>query len=91
MGKLFQVDKNATHKHRVIYGRYQKIYTLNDFSAALFFLVGSIMFFYESLMIPATWCFTLGSVNFMLRPTVKVLREFHLARLPLPGDKTRSS
>lgn len=89
MSKPFETDKDATPTHRKVYGRYEKLYTLNDFSASLFFLVGSIMFFYESLMIPATWCFTLGSVNFMLRPTIKVVREFHLANLPLPGDDVR--
>jgi hypothetical protein len=44
------------------------------------------MFFYESLMVAATWCFTIGSVHFLLRPTIKVAREFHIAQLPLPGD-----
>ncbi|MDA3920439.1 MAG: YrhK family protein [Salinisphaera sp.] len=90
MGKMFNTDKNATTEHQAVYGWYERIYTLNDFFAASFFLGGSIMFFYSSLMIPATWCFTFGSVNFMLRPTIKVLREFHLARLPLPGDGSRS-
>jgi hypothetical protein len=27
-----------------------------------------------------------GSLAFAAKPTVRVLREFHLARLPLPGD-----
>lgn len=73
-------------RHREIYGRYEKLYTLNDFLAALYFLVGSGMFLYESLQIPATWGFIIGSVHFMLRPTIKIAREFHLANLPLPGD-----
>lgn len=86
MSKLFQTDPHATPRHTEIYGRYEKLYTLNDFMAALLFVIGSIMFFYDSLAFPATWCFTIGSINFMLRPAIKVLREFHLARLPLPGD-----
>lgn len=84
--RLFETNRNATQQHTRIYGRYEKLYTLNDFLAALYFLVGSILFFRASLATPATWCFTLGSVHFMLRPTIKVFREFHLAHLPLPGD-----
>jgi hypothetical protein len=86
MSKPFETDRNASSRHRRIYGRYEKLYTLNDFMAALYFVVGSIMFFQASLAYPATWCFTLGSFHFILRPTIKVAREFHLASLPLPGD-----
>ncbi|ERJ17745.1 YrhK-like protein [Salinisphaera shabanensis E1L3A] len=86
MAAMFEPKHASTHEERRVYGRYEKLYTLNDFFAALYFLVGSIMFFYESLMVPATWCFTLGSVHFLLRPTIKVAREFHIAQLPLPGD-----
>lgn len=81
-----QPDAHPSPTHARVYGRYEKLYTLNDFCAALLFLVGSVMFFYQRLENPAVWCFVVGSVNFMLRPTIKVLREFHLARLPLPGD-----
>ncbi|ROO25355.1 cobyric acid synthase [Salinisphaera orenii MK-B5] len=76
--------------HARVYGIYEKLYTLNDFCAALMFLVGSILFFYKSLETAAIWCFVIGSVNFMLRPTIKVLREFHLASLPMPGDDPRA-
>lgn len=83
--RLFESRPHSQQQRR-IYGRYEKLYTLNDFLAALYFLVGSVLFFYESMQVPATWCFTLGSVHFLLRPTIKVAREFHLANLPLPGD-----
>jgi hypothetical protein len=86
MAAMFEPKHASTHEERRVYGRYEKLYTLNDFFAALYFLVGSIMFFYESLMVPATWCFTLGSVHFLLRPTIQVARDFHIAQLPLPGD-----
>ena len=84
--RLFERHSHASHQHRRVYGRYEKLYTINDFVAALYFLAGSILFFYESMQTAATWCFTLGSVHFLLRPTIKVAREFHLANLPLPGD-----
>lgn len=87
MSKPFETDPHATPKHTRIYGRYEKLYTLNDVMAAVLFVIGSIMLFYHSLMFPATWCFTIGSFNFLLRPAIKVMREFHLARLPLPRDE----
>ncbi len=86
MSEPFETDHHATPKHTRIYGRYEKLYTLNDFMAAVLFVIGSVMFFSDNLMYPATWCFTIGSINFLLRPAIKVLREFHLANLPLPGD-----
>ncbi|MEM6943653.1 MAG: YrhK family protein [Pseudomonadota bacterium] len=77
---------NATDRHAEVYGFYEKLYTVVDFVASATFVVGSILFFYESLVITGTWLFLIGSICFGLRPTVKLLREFHLARLPLPGD-----
>ncbi len=79
----------ASDRHRVVYGRYQKIYTLVEFAAAVAFVVGSTLFFYPAQQEPATWFFLVGSVLFAARPTVRVLRENHLARLPLPGDGNR--
>jgi uncharacterized membrane protein YgdD (TMEM256/DUF423 family) len=52
-----------------------------DFSAALCFLIGSILFFRESLMTPATWLFVVGSVLFAAKPTLRLLREVRLYRM----------
>lgn len=76
----------AGPRHREIYGRYQKVYTLVEFAAAVAFVVGSVLFFSPSQQTPATWFFLVGSILFAARPTVRVLRENHLARIPLPGD-----
>ncbi|MCC1493289.1 YrhK family protein [Cognatishimia sp. F0-27] len=84
---MFNADLNAaTERHREVYGFYEKLYTAIDLVAALCFVVGSWMFFYESLQIPATWFFLIGSVFFAARPASRFAREYHLARLPLPGD-----
>jgi hypothetical protein len=79
-------NATATPRHTEVYGRYEKAYTLVDFVAALTFVVGSVLFFYDTEQVPATWAFLIGSICFAARPTVTVLREFHLARLPLPDD-----
>lgn len=76
----------ASERHVEIYGRYEKLYNLIDFLAAVAFLIGSVLFFYPSRETSAIWLFVVGSILFAARPTVSVLREFHLARLPLPGD-----
>lgn len=81
----------ASDRHAEIYGRYEKMYTTVEFAAAAAFVVGSVLFFFASEQIPATWFFLVGSILFAARPTVKVLREYHLARIPLPGDNTTSA
>ncbi|MBW0090333.1 YrhK family protein [Pseudonocardia sp. KRD-184] len=78
----------ASSQHREVYGRYQRIYTVVEFAAALAFVVGSVLFFFPSQQTPGTWFFLVGSVLFAARPTVRVLRDYHLARIPLPGDAT---
>ena len=75
-----------TDRHAEIWSRYEKIYTALDFVAALSFLVGSVLFYYEALHFSATTMFVAGSAFFAAKPTVRLLRELHLARLPLPGD-----
>ena len=52
-----------------------------DFSAALCFIIGSIMFFSEAWMSPATWFFTVGSFLFAMKPTLRLWREIKLYRM----------
>lgn len=75
-----------TDRHAEVWSFYEKIYTGLDFVAALSFLVGSILFYFQSLQVSATTLFVVGSAFFAAKPTVRLLREVHLARLPLPGD-----
>ena len=76
----------ASARHAEVYGRYQVVYTVVEFLAAVAFVVGSVFFFSESRTSAADWLFLAGSILFAVRPTVAVLREAHLARIPLPGD-----
>jgi hypothetical protein len=76
----------ATPRHRQVYGSYERVFTLVDFSAALLFVAGSVCFFFPELMTAGTWAFLVGSLAFAAKPSVRVAREFHLSRLPLPGD-----
>ena len=83
---IFDVRRaTASPQHIAVYGRYEKVYNLIDFCAAVTFVVGSVLFFFPTQQDPATWAFLVGSILFAARPTVRVLREFHLARIPLPA------
>jgi hypothetical protein len=66
-------DRNDDTKR--VYALFEPTYTRVDFGAALCFVVGSVMFFYESLMTPATWLFVIGSVLFTIKPALRQIRE----------------
>ncbi|MBF9043670.1 cobalamin biosynthesis protein CobQ [Rhodobacterales bacterium HKCCE4037] len=80
---------SATARHKEVYSFYEKLYTGVDTLAALSFVVGSALFFSEALATEATWCFLVGSLFFAAKPIARFAREYHLARLPLPGDDTQ--
>jgi len=75
---IFAPD-NATKSplHRRLYALYELSFTVVDVTAAGLFLVGSVMFFYAALQVPAIWCFVLGSACFALSPVLRLVREFH--------------
>lgn len=82
MTGMFDADQaTASPRHKQLFRRYQKLYTLVDFCAAVAFIVGSIFFFSESLTRPADWLFLVGSILFAVRPTISVIREFHLSKV----------
>jgi hypothetical protein len=72
---------DESQEHRETYSKYEILYSIVDFTAALTFIVGSIFFFYDALMTAGTWLFLIGSICFALRPTIRLVRELHLARL----------
>ena len=80
--KLFRSRRfDASSRNRQVYSAYEIAYTTVDWLAAVLFTIGSIMFLYDDLMKAGTWLFIIGSVCFALRPTIRLARELHLARL----------
>lgn len=71
----------------VVRRRYQALSIVNDILVALWFLVGSIMFFSEAWTYTGTWFFVLGSVELMIRPVIRLARQVHLQRLPGAGGR----
>ncbi len=65
----------------VIRYRYEVASIVNDLLIAVWFVVGSVLFFSESTTTVGTWCFLLGSVELALRPAIRLSRHLHLRRL----------
>ncbi|WP_338035594.1 YrhK family protein [Billgrantia antri] len=66
----------------VIRRRYETLSITNDFLIAIWFLLGSILFLYPSMEKAAAWLFIIGSFQFLIRPTIRLVSHFHLQRVP---------
>lgn len=80
-GMFHQHRREASAATRRLYAQVELAHTAVDFGAALSFLIGSILFFRESLQTPATWLFTIGSVMFLMKPSLKLWREVQFYRM----------
>lgn len=70
------------HEQLIIRRRYEVLSILNDFMVSLWFLVGSVLFLYPRLETYAIWLFIIGSVQFLLRPMLRLASLIHLQKLP---------
>ena len=70
-------DKGAEAQR--LYAAYEIAYTVVDFTAALTFIIGSVMFFFAAWTTVGTWLFLAGSICFALKPTIRLVREVKLA------------
>ncbi len=78
-GLLVNVDYEK--RRTVIEQRYEWVHILNDFLLGVWFLAGSIFFFFKNLMVIGTWCFTLGSAQILIGPVIRIINKLHLRRL----------
>ncbi len=79
---LFHHENRDVNDHtRRVYAAFELVHTLVEFSAAICFLIGSVMFFWGSLAYPAIWFFVIGSVLFAAKPTLWLARETRLLQL----------
>ena len=65
----------------VIRRRYEAASIVNDVLIGLWFLIGSVLFFFDSLTRAGTVLFVIGSVEMLIRPVVRLARHLHLQRL----------
>ena len=70
------------HEQLVIRRRYEVLSIANDFLIAIWFLAGSILFLYPSVETTAVWMFIIGSFQFLIRPTIRLVAHLHIRRVP---------
>jgi hypothetical protein len=69
----------------VIRRRYEILGIANDILIALWFVAGSVLFFYEGLATLGTWFFLMGSLELLIRPVIRLARAVHLQRIRSDG------
>ncbi|MDM8164808.1 YrhK family protein [Roseovarius sp.] len=74
-------NRQRSERSRRLYAAYEIAHTVVDFSAALSFLIGSVLFFWKETETAAIWFFVVGSVLFCVKPTLRLAREIHLLSL----------
>ena len=70
------------HEELIVRRRYEVASIVNDILIALWFLIGSILFFSEDTTYAGTWFFVVGSIELLLRPGIRLARRVHLKRIP---------
>jgi len=68
----------------VIRRRYQTISILNDLLIGIWFLIGSVAFFYPRWEDAGIWLFVVGSAQLIVRPMIRLAHRIHLQHIP-PG------
>ncbi|WP_099157189.1 YrhK family protein [Virgibacillus ndiopensis] len=61
--------------------KYRFIALLNDFTLGLWFLIGSVLFLYESTQTTGTILFIVGSAQLLARPIIKIMHAFYFTRV----------
>ena len=61
--------------------RYEVVSIVNDVLVALWFVVGSVLFFSDATTTAGTWCFLIGSIELLIRPLIRLSRHVHLQRI----------
>lgn len=76
-----EIDIDFGHHEIVIKKRYEFYYTLNDILIAVWFIIGSVLFFWEATTLAGTWLFLIGSIELLIRPLIRIGRNTHLQRI----------
>ncbi|EHK87894.1 YrhK family protein [Saccharomonospora azurea] len=76
------------HEELILRRRYELVSIGNDLLIALWFVVGSVLFFWTSTTTAGTWCFLLGSLQLLARPVIRLVRRVHLQRVGGAGAET---
>ncbi|HKJ12531.1 MAG TPA: YrhK family protein [Ornithinimicrobium sp.] len=74
-------DVRIGHEELRVRGRYEVISIVNDILIGLWFVVGSILFFFDSTVTAGTWLFLIGSIQLVVRPLIRLHRRVTLGRI----------
>ncbi len=78
---LFKLSRHRRYvSDEEYYAWFELAYTSVDVCAAVLFVAGSIMGFYDDWSTAGTWCFVIGSVCFALKPTLRIIRELRYVK-----------
>lgn len=69
------------HEELVIRQRWEVVSIVNDILVAVWFIVGSVLFFGETTAVAGTWFFLIGSVELLIRPMIRLARRIHIQRV----------
>ncbi|MGI8313664.1 YrhK family protein [Halobacillus mangrovi] len=68
-------------KHEIFFKKeYKILYTVNEFLLGLWFLIGSICFYFEELKTWGVTLFVLGSMQMLIRPSIRLVHSFHMRK-----------
>ncbi|MHA7144950.1 YrhK family protein [Arthrobacter sp. TmT3-37] len=81
------LDAPLGGRELVLHNRYEVLSIVNDILVALWFIIGSILFFQESTRTAGTWLFLTGSIELLIRPVIRLSRNVHLRTI----TRTRNS
>lgn len=71
-------DNDYKKRQLVLHHRYEWWHIINDVLIAVWFLIGSFFFFSESLTYFGTWLFVLGSLQMLIRPSLRIAHKLHV-------------
>ncbi len=69
------------HDEIVLRKRYEILSIVNDILVGLWFIVGSVLFFFESTVTAGTWLFVAGSTELLIRPLIRLARHIHVKKV----------
>ena len=75
----------------IVRQRWEVASIANDILIAVWFVIGSILFFWTSTTYAATWFFLVGSIQLLIRPAIRLSRRVHLQRIRGGQIQTDSS
>lgn len=69
------------HEELILRRRYELLSLANDFLIGLWFLIGSVAFFYPAWEDAGIWLFVLGSAQLLARPAIRLVHRVSVRRI----------